>query len=656
MAIYDVTGFPGYTAIQEAIKSGTAKIVDAYPKSVVRGGYWETDYSDTPVYGADQEATKVLSINGKMIQPTNDWTMVPITRPGESVQTGVDDFGTPQYMNQQVPTGAYRIRSRADNNVFNEMIVGADQNTGTFTGYNPNIFQTGSNSGFGGGALGGFISDIATMAQTTAPLWMGALSAGLSSGLAGATGAETGLLSSEAGALGAVSDLAPVATDSSLYSLSPGVSSGTGLAPTIGEGTNLFSTGTNVGTDALGTGLTLPETSNLASMGGGQGLTVPAAGGGLLGEAGVGSAVTAVTNPVTGQPMGQELSNINTGVTDVAGTPISQPAQQNPLQHQVIRNILGSLMADNTNLTSLGGGLLTGAGGALQGEAARAAAQQIADRMAATTGAAVSGAQFRPVGITTRFGASNFQVNPQTGQLESAGYTPSALSEQLQQGAQGVYNLGQSYVAQSPQEAAANWMQAQQALLAPSRDVALSNLRNQVFQSGREGLSMAQGGNLQAANPEMAAYYNSLANQNALLASQAQQMGQQQAQFGTGLLGSGLNLMSGLNTLEQQPLALGAGLGAQAATAGARAGQLGIGGTQAGQNYLYNAASYSPFGNLLSAAGQSQLGSQAVGNLLSQYAPQLGNWLTSFLAPTGGLTDLGNTVLNADNATNFWSY
>ena len=652
MAIYDVIGFPGYTAIQEAIKSGTAKIVDAYPKSVVRGGYWETDYSDTPVYGADQEATKVLSINGKMIQPTNDWTMVPITRPGESVQTGVDDFGTPQYMNQQVPTGAYRIRSRADNNVFNEMIVGADQNTGTFTGYNPNIFQTGSNSGFGGGALGGFISDIATMAQTTAPLWMGALSAGLSSGLAGATGAETGLLSSEAGALGAVSDLAPVATDSSLYSLSPGVSSGTGLAPTIGEGTNLFSTGTNVGTDALGTGLTLPETSNLASMGGGQGLTVPAAGGGLLGEAGVGSAVTAVTNPVTGQPMGQELSNINTGVTDVAGTPISQPAQQNPLQNQVIRNILGSLMPDNTNtnLTSLGGGLLTGAGGAIQGEAARAAAQQIADRMASTTGAAVSGAQFRPVGITTRFGSSNFQVNPQTGQLESAGITPSALSEQLQQGAQGVYNLGRGYVAQSPQEAAQSWLSAQQALLAPSRDVALSNLRNQVFQSGREGLSMAQGGNLQAANPELAAYYNSLANQNALLASQAQQFGQQQAQFGTGLLGSGLNLMSGLNTLEQQPLALGAGLGSQAATAGAQAGRLGIGGTQAGQDYLYKAASYSPFGNLLSAAGSSPLGSQVAGNLLSQYAPQLANYITGLFAPTGGVGTGGTTDFN------FWSY
>lgn len=675
---------PGIPAIQSAIKEGRAKFIDVYPETFNNGGVWDTRYWDKPtgtqlqsagdwegagsMFGTPQP-TKMLVMDGKVYPTSNNWGIKEIINPMRVI--GYDkDSGDPLFSPESgKPSGMYNIYSRTGggSNVFNNAVVGIDPSTGNFTGYSPQIYQDTRGSGGGGfGPLGGVLgealntifTDAKNMAKETSNVWVPALSFGLNTGaisLGGTGGAGTGLLSSEAGALGAASDLAPAISDSSIYSLAPGASSGTGLQATIGEGTNLFSTGTNVGTDTLGTGLTLPDVPNLSSMGGGQGLTIPAAGGGLLSEAGVGNAVTAVTNPITGQPLGQELSNINTGVTDVTGTPTGT-STSNPLQNNTIKQLLGKLMADNTNLTSLGGGLLTGVGGAIQGQAAKEAAQQIADRMAAVTGSAVSGAQFRPVGITTRFGASNFQVNPQTGQLESAGYTPSALSEQLQQGAQGVYNLGKSYVAQSPQEAAANWMQAQQNLLAPARDVALSNLRNQVFQSGREGLSVAQGGNLQAANPEMAAYYNSLANQNALLASQAQQFGQQQAQFGTGLLGSGLQLMGGAESLAQQPFTMGSQLGQAASTAGARAGQLGIGGTQAGQKYLYNAASYSPFANLLSSAGQSQLGSQAVGNLLSQYAPQLGNWLTSFLAPTGGLTDLGNTVLNADNATNFWSY
>lgn len=453
-----------------------------------------------------------------------------------------------------------------------------------------------------------------------------------------------------------------VPATSDLYNLAPSTpSTGLGLQATQGEGINLFAPAQGI--EGGGLGLQLPTVSNLDSMGGAQGLTTLASGGsGLLGETGLGTTSTTITNPITGQPLGQELSNINTGVTDVTGAPVSTPSTTgnvpNSLIKQLVNTLLGSNMADNTNTAALGSGLLGGAGNLLQGQYAKDAAQMIADRMATATGSAVAGSQFRPVGITTRFGASNFTVNPQTGQLESAGYTPTALSDQLQQGAQSVYNLGKGYVAQSPQEAAQSWLQAQQNLLAPSRDVALSNIRNNLFQTGREGLSVAQGGDLQSANPELAAYYNSLANQNAQLAAQAQQFGQQQAQFGTGLLGSGLNLMSGLNTLEQQPLTLGAGLGQQASAAGARAGQLGIMGTQAGQKYLMDAATYSPLANILTGVSRNPLGSQAVGNLLSQYIPQLGNWISglSSIPGGGGLPDLTNYNLTSDNATNFWSY
>lgn len=135
-------------------------------------------------------------------------------------------------------------------------------------------------------------------------------------------------------------------------------------------------------------------------MGGAQGLTTLASGGsGLLGETGLGTTSTTITNPITGQPLGQELSNINTGVTDVTGAPVSTPSTTgnvpNSLIKQLVNTLLGSNMADNTNTAALGSGLLGGAGNLLQGQYAKDAAQMIADRMATATGSAVAGSQFR---------------------------------------------------------------------------------------------------------------------------------------------------------------------------------------------------------------------------------------------------------------------
>jgi hypothetical protein len=92
----------------------------------------------------------------------------------------------------------------------------------------------------------------------------------------------------------------------------------------------------------------------------------------------------------------------------------------------------------------------------------------------------------------------------------------------------------------------------------------------------------------------MEAYYNALAQQDLQLASQAQQAGQQNVAFGTGLLGSGANLLgqyqagqvgalspfsaylgagSTIESLGQQPLEMGSALGGRAATAGGNVGQ-----------------------------------------------------------------------------------
>jgi hypothetical protein len=208
----------------------------------------------------------------------------------------------------------------------------------------------------------------------------------------------------------------------------------------------------------------------------------------------------------------------------------------------------------------------TGASGVRQaGE--QAAAQQ---REAGVTAANISA--FRPVGMTTRFGTSQFtrEVDPRTGvpYISSAGYTAapelSALQNQLfgrfaptlaqAEQVQGQYapltgaterlfNLGQQYLATSPEQAAQDYVTSQQALLAPSRQAQLSNVRSGLFARGRGGLGVQTGTGSAPASPEMQAYYNALAQQDLQLAANAQQAGQQRAQFGAGLFGTGAGLL-----------------------------------------------------------------------------------------------------------------
>jgi hypothetical protein len=250
-------------------------------------------------------------------------------------------------------------------------------------------------------------------------------------------------------------------------------------------------------------------------------------------------------------------------------------------------------------------------------------------------------------------------MDPNTGRLSGAGYTVSpemrayqdrlmALSGQglgqaeaamgqyapLTGAASSLFNLGGQYLAQSPEDVAAKYMQSQQELLAPSRERQYAQLQNQLFQTGRGGLSVGAtgvrpggGAGLAAANPETEAYYNALAQQDAALAAQAQQAGQQQLAFGTGLFGQGAGLLGqyqagqvgalspfstylgGVSTLEslgQQPLELGANLGGRNVnTTGAQA--LFSGGLGAARS-MQEANAYNPYGAALQGAGSSLQG------------------------------------------------
>jgi len=316
---------------------------------------------------------------------------------------------------------------------------------------------------------------------------------------------------------------------------------------------------------------------------------------------------------------------------------------------------------------STAGGLLTNQANV---EAARISAQAMRD--AAATAAEAQ--KFRPVGVTTRFGASQFGFDPTTGQLTSAGYqlTPElkamqdrimALSGQglteaeqaagryapLTAGAQGLFGLGQQYLAQSPEQVAADYMARQQNLLAPSRERQFAQLQNQLFNTGRGGLSVGAtgmrpsgAGGLGAASPEMEAYYNALAQQDAALAAQATQAGQQQVQFGAGLLGSGAGLLgsytqgltgayapfstgvgvgSSLESLGQAPLDIGAQLGGRSAQAGANVGQTLLQGGLLGARTTQAASGVSPFGTALTRFADSPEAQQALLGMFTGGSP-----------------------------------
>jgi hypothetical protein len=353
---------------------------------------------------------------------------------------------------------------------------------------------------------------------------------------------------------------------------------------------------------------------------------------------------------------------------------LTQAAQQTANQSGLtVGNVL-KFFQSNPNLTKgLIGAGISGAGGLLTNQANVEAARISAQAMRDAAATAAEAQKFRPVGVTTRFGASQFGFDPTTGQLTSAGYqlTPElkamqdrimALSGQglteaeqaagryapLTAGAQGLFGLGQQYLAQSPEQVAADYMAKQQNLLAPSRERQFAQLQNQLFNTGRGGLSVGAtgmrpsgAGGLGAASPEMEAYYNALAQQDAALAAQATQAGQQQVQFGAGLIGSGANLLgsytqgltgayspfstgigvgSSLESLGQAPLDIGAQLGGRSAQAGANVGQSLLQGGILGARTTQAASGVSPFGTALTGLANSPEAQQALAQWLNSGA------------------------------------
>ena len=285
---------------------------------------------------------------------------------------------------------------------------------------------------------------------------------------------------------------------------------------------------------------------------------------------------------------------------------------------------------------SIGGGLISGS---------KASNAQNAAAGTARTDAATAArmAQFRPVGVSTRFGTSNFGYGPEG--LTSAGYTLSpelkALQDYVmsqagagQEDTSRLLSLGRSYLAESPEEAAQNYYAQQRQLIAPGEETALSGIKSGLLRTGRGGLAVGQGGALAAANPELQAYYNAIAQRDLELASASEQEGRNRVAYGQGLLSSAyapistpVGLAGTFENLGQGALDISASLGGQSAQAGGRAADLYAQGMATANQLQLARNSYSPWGTALSGAGSAVSGSGGGGS---------GSWFSSLLNSGGG--------------------
>jgi hypothetical protein len=312
---------------------------------------------------------------------------------------------------------------------------------------------------------------------------------------------------------------------------------------------------------------------------------------------------------------------------------------------QAVKSLLGGAsrpagQGGATGTTGLGG--LLGGGvnaylSAQQRQAIQNAYSQQAQQVGLAANRAAQQATFKPIGITTAFGQSQFQVDPTTGQLTSVGYT---ATPEIAAQRQRLFSLGAEALPTTADTQALQqqYIAQQQGLLAPSREQQLAQLRNRQFQRGTGGL--ATGGTvsgyspgaagLMQTNPEMAAYYNALERENAILAANAPTYAQDLLNK---RIASGTNLFTQAGNLEsmaQQPLSLASDFAKAQAAAGASAGQLGL----AGQT---NAARLGAEGSLLGTASMqgtyNQLGQLAtgvgnqIGGMLLQN-PSIANWLS----------------------------
>jgi hypothetical protein len=254
-------------------------------------------------------------------------------------------------------------------------------------------------------------------------------------------------------------------------------------------------------------------------------------------------------------------------------------------------------------------------------------------------------ARFRPVGITTRFGTAtpqftggrlsgySYEATPELQALQdqlARIYQPSleqaeraaTYQPQFEQAAKGLFSLGQQYVPQSQEQVVAEQM----ALLRPYDVEEEQRLAASVFGRGRGGLSVGTGG-----QPELQALAESRARRNERIAASAPELVASRAAQAAGLFGQGAGLLgTGYQTQQaalspfqtqfglagqleqtaQDPMQIGAALGAKTSQFGGTAGQI-LQGGQAAAGALQSQAAQAKAAQMAGmGAGIASLGQQ----------------------------------------------
>ena len=306
-------------------------------------------------------------------------------------------------------------------------------------------------------------------------------------------------------------------------------------------------------------------------------------------------------------------------------------------------------------VSAIAGPVLNTVGGLIGGSKAADAAKGQAEALRAAADRASAMAQFNPYGMTTAFGTSTFNngqgsyaLSPELKAIQdrlfaqTGAYDPTqiaAAAQPLYGGASSLFNLGQQYLGQSPQEIAQKYVANQQALLAPSREAAMAKLGTSNFARGTGGLGVQTGTGSAPANPLAQALFNAQAQQDLQIAAQADQAAMDRAKFGAGLFGTGgellrqvpslttagygpleaqLGLLKTTEALGQQPFLLSQDLATKYAQAGANAGQLYLSPQQAAASAYSQYQGYSPMASTLSSVGStlSGAGGNWFGNLI----------------------------------------
>jgi hypothetical protein len=367
---------------------------------------------------------------------------------------------------------------------------------------------------------------------------------------------------------------------------------------------------------------------------------------------------------------------------------------------------------------SIVGGITGAIGGMISGDAAAGAANEQAEylrnlsaeqRKAITDAAAAAGArgQFKPVTVTSMFGTPKYTYD-ETGRLTGVeatpaswladlqarqtglapqymGLTESALSaapqyatgaQQAVTGAERMYGLAGQALPTSYDVSGAtqDYYNRMQQLVAPQREQQLAQTRQGLFNTGRTGLATGatQAGGMLASNPEMAAYYNAIAQQDLQLAAQAEQRARENLQqdittagklFGGGAAGyttagdlqnqlyrnvaasqapfaTGMQALTGLEQTAYTPVTQGFSMATPVSQGEQYAGTMQYNASTAAANlaaqmapqiagYQYQNSAYSPWGTLLQGVGGS-LGQSNMGNWSSLFGGNQGTgWATT---------------------------